>query len=76
MYTCETMVQHSDSNILTSSIGSDTGTLSVQSEYILLVLYNLKFRLYMILNLYIISYITKDKLDDVFGLIVHNVVKS
>ena len=33
VYTCQTMVQHSDSNILISSTGSDTGTLSVQSEY-------------------------------------------
>ena len=41
VYTCQSMVQHSDSNILISSTGSDTGTLSVQSEYILLVLYNL-----------------------------------
>ena len=41
VYTCQTMVQHSDSNILSSSIGSDTGTLSVKSQYILLVLYNL-----------------------------------
>ena len=33
VYTCQTMVQHSDSNILTSSTGSDIGTLYVQSEY-------------------------------------------
>ena len=41
VYTCQTMIQHSDSNILTSSTGSDTGTLYVISKYILLVLYNL-----------------------------------
>ena len=34
VYTCQTMVQHSDNNILTSSTGSDTGTLYVISEYI------------------------------------------
>ena len=34
VYTCQTMVQHSDSNILTSSTGSDIGTLYVISEYI------------------------------------------
>ena len=34
VYTCQTMVQHSDSNILTSSTGSDVGTLYVISEYI------------------------------------------
>ena len=33
VYTCQTMVQHSDSNILISSTGSDTGTLSVISKY-------------------------------------------
>ena len=35
VYTCQTMIQHNDSNILISSTGSDTGTLSVISEYIL-----------------------------------------
>ena len=34
VYTCQTMVQHSDSNILRSSTGSDTGPLYVISEYI------------------------------------------
>ena len=34
MYTCRTMVQHSDRNILTSSTGGDTGTLYVISKYI------------------------------------------
>ena len=34
VYTCQTMIQHSDSNILTSSTGNDTGTLYVISEYI------------------------------------------
>ena len=38
VYTCQAIVQHSDSNILTSDAGSDTGTLSVKSEYTLLVL--------------------------------------
>ena len=35
VYTCQTMIQHNDSNILTSSTGNDTGTLSVQSKYTL-----------------------------------------
>ena len=38
VYSCQAIVQHSDSNILTSDAGSDTGTLSVKSEYTLLVL--------------------------------------
>ena len=38
VYTCQAIVQHSDSNILTSDAGSNTGTLSVKSEYTLLVL--------------------------------------
>ena len=33
VYTCQATVQHSDSNILTSDAGSDTGTLYVISEY-------------------------------------------
>ena len=38
MYTCQATVQHNDSNILTSDAGSGSGTLSVKSEYTLLVL--------------------------------------
>ena len=34
VYTCQTMIQHNDSNIMTSSTGSDTGTLYVISKYI------------------------------------------
>ena len=35
VYTCQTMIQHNDSKILTSSTGNDTGTLYVISKYIL-----------------------------------------
>ena len=46
-YTCQTMVQHtSNNNIQTSTTSNDTGTLRVQSEYILLVLYNLNIIIY------------------------------
>ena len=39
VYNCQAIVQHdSNSNMLTSDAGSDTGTLSVKSEYTLLVL--------------------------------------
>ena len=34
VYICQTMIEHNDSNILTSSTGSDTGSLYVISEYI------------------------------------------
>ena len=50
VYTCQTMIQHNDTNIMTSSTGNDTGTLSVQSEYILLVLYNLNDIIYNLIN--------------------------
>ena len=46
-YTCQTMVRHtSNNNIQTSTTSNDTGTLRVQSEYILLVLYNLNIIIY------------------------------
>ena len=32
VYTCQTMIQHSDSNILTSSTGNDTGFLQVSGK--------------------------------------------
>ena len=32
VYTCQTMIQHSDSNILRSSTGSDTGFLQVNGR--------------------------------------------
>ena len=47
VYTCQATVQHdSNSNILTSDAGSGSGTLSIQSEYMLLLLYNLNIVIY------------------------------